>query len=105
MARDRLPFVRLDRPRGLAVAGGYVGDGVVMSFVAGRSLAALLAGRDDPAGTLPFVGHEARAWEPEPLRWLGINGALRAADVADAREASTGSPSRAAGVLERLQRP
>jgi glycine/D-amino acid oxidase-like deaminating enzyme len=105
MARDRLPFVRFDRGAGMAAAGGYVGDGVVMSFVAGRALAALVAGDDEAVAGLPFVGHRARPWEPEPLRWLGINGALRAADVADAREASTGSASRASGVLERLQRP
>jgi hypothetical protein len=23
------------------------------------------------------VGHRSRRWEPEPVRWLGINAALR----------------------------
>lgn len=102
VARDRSPFVRLDRTSGLAAAGGYVGDGVVMSFVAGRALAHLIVDEPDPAEGLPFVGHRARDWEPEPIRWLGITAAMRAAELADRHEARRGTPSRASGALERL---
>ena len=28
---------------------------------------------------LPWVGHRSKSWEPEPLRWLGINAGLSAA--------------------------
>ena len=27
---------------------------------------------------LPWVGHDVRRWEPEPLRWLGVRGRVRA---------------------------
>ncbi len=104
VARDRSPYVRVDRRQGLAALGGYVGDGVVMSYVAGRAMAHLLAEHPDPAEGLPFVGHRARNWEPEPLRWLGIAGAMHAAELADRHEARTGTPSRAADVLEFLTR-
>jgi glycine/D-amino acid oxidase-like deaminating enzyme len=102
-ARDFSPFVRLDRERGVAAAGGYVGDGVVLSHVAGRTLAELITGATTERTDLPFVGHAPRNWEPEPLRWLGINAGLLAADLADRREASTGRASGFARVLDRLQ--
>ncbi len=100
--RDFSPYVRLDRARGLAVAGGYVGDGVVLSHVAGRTLADLIVGATSERTSLPFVGNAPRDWEPEPLRWLGINAGLLAADLADRREAATGRPSGFARVLDRL---
>jgi glycine/D-amino acid oxidase-like deaminating enzyme len=101
--RDFTPAVRYSRERGLASAGGYVGDGVVLSHLAGRTLAALICGQDSELTSLPFVRHDTRAWEPEPLRWLGINAGLLTADLADRREAATRRPSRLARVLERLQ--
>ena len=36
-------------------------------------------GRDTALTTLPWVGHRSPRWEPEPLRWLGINAGLRLA--------------------------
>jgi glycine/D-amino acid oxidase-like deaminating enzyme len=103
VARDFAPYARFDRASGLAAAGGYVGDGVVLSHVAGLTLADLITGQATERTSLPFVGHRARRWEPEPLRWLGINGGLLAAAVADRHEAATGRPSRAARVIERLR--
>ncbi len=78
-----------------------MGDGVVLSQVAGSALADLIAGAR-PSAPLPFVGHRSKRWEPEPLRWLGINGGLLAAGLADRMEARTGRRSRLAGVLDRL---
>ena len=75
--RDWMPSVGLDR--GLAWAGGYVGDGVAASNLAGRTLADLILGLDSDLARLPWVGHRSRRWEPEPLRWLGINTGLLAA--------------------------
>ena len=46
--------------------------------LAGRTLADLVLGRDTDLTRLPWVGHRSAAWEPEPLRWLGINAGLRA---------------------------
>jgi glycine/D-amino acid oxidase-like deaminating enzyme len=96
MPRDWHASVGLDRETGLAWGGGYVGDGVGTSNLAGRTLADLVVGRDTELTTLPWVGHRSRAWEPEPLRWLGINAGLRAMTVADAEESRTGRPSRIA---------
>jgi glycine/D-amino acid oxidase-like deaminating enzyme len=81
--RDWMPSVGLDRARGLAWAGGYVGDGVAASNLAGRTLADLIRGADSELTGLPWVGHRSRSWEPEPLRWLGINAGLGAVRVAD----------------------
>ncbi len=44
VARDWNASVGLDRERGLAWAGGYVGDGVGTSNLAGRTLADLITG-------------------------------------------------------------
>jgi glycine/D-amino acid oxidase-like deaminating enzyme len=100
--RDWCASVGLDRSTGLAWGGGYVGDGVGTSNLAGRTLADLITGRDSELVRLPWVGHRSRSWEPEPLRWLGVNGALRLALWADRSEARTGRPSRAAAALGRL---
>jgi glycine/D-amino acid oxidase-like deaminating enzyme len=100
--RDWCASVGLDRSTGLAWGGGYVGDGVGTSNLAGRTLADLITGRDSELVRLPWVGHRSRPWEPEPLRWLGVNGALRLALWADRSEARTGRPSRAAAALGRL---
>jgi glycine/D-amino acid oxidase-like deaminating enzyme len=72
--RDWYSSVGYDRRRGMAWAGGYVGDGVSTTNLAGRTLADLILGRDTEVTHLPWVGHRSPRWEPEPLRWAGING-------------------------------
>jgi glycine/D-amino acid oxidase-like deaminating enzyme len=72
--RDWMPSVGLRD--GLGWGGGYVGDGVAASNLAGRTLADLILGVDSDLTRLPWVGHRSRRWEPEPLRWLGINAGL-----------------------------
>lgn len=37
---------------------------------------------------LPWVGHRARRWEVEPLRWLAVQGIYAAYRAADRAEAS-----------------
>ena len=39
------------------------------------------------------MGHRSPRWEPEPLRWLGVNAGLRAMTIADTEERLTGRPS------------
>jgi len=103
MPRDLSPTVALDHSSGLVVAGGYTGDGVVMSYVAANAVADLVTqpGVETRFTTLPFVQHEGRRWEVEPLRWLGINAGLALAARAD-RADERGRRSRASGWLERL---
>ncbi|MDT5042620.1 MAG: hypothetical protein QOE51_3605 [Actinoplanes sp.] len=74
--RDWMPSVGLEA--GFGWAGGYVGDGVAATNLAGRTLADLILGRESDRTALPWVGHRSRRWEPEPLRWLGINAVLQA---------------------------
>ncbi|MFC7496174.1 MULTISPECIES: NAD(P)/FAD-dependent oxidoreductase [unclassified Nocardioides] len=91
--RDWCASVGLDPETGLGWAGGYVGDGVATTNLAGRTLRDLVLGRDTEITRLPWVGHRSRAWEPEPLRWLGINAGLHAMTIADAEESVTGMQS------------
>ena len=91
--RDWVASVGLDRATGLGWAGGYVGDGVGTTNLAGRTLRDLVLGRDTDLTRLPWVGHRSRRWEPEPLRWLGVNTGLRAMRLADAEERLTRRPS------------
>jgi glycine/D-amino acid oxidase-like deaminating enzyme len=102
ITRDWCASVGLDRGTGLAWAGGYVGDGVSTTNLAGRTLADLVLRRDSDLVHLPWVGHRSRRWEPEPLRWLGVSASLKAMAGADAEEARTGRPSRRAAVMARL---
>jgi glycine/D-amino acid oxidase-like deaminating enzyme len=102
IARDWHASVRYDAATGLGSAGGYVGDGVGSTNLAGRTLADLVLGRRSELTALPWVNHRSRRWEPEPLRWLGINAGLRLAVAADAQERRTGRQSHLGPVLARL---
>ncbi len=75
---------------GLGSAGGYVGDGVGTANLAGRTLAASITGQDSELLRLPWFGHVPPRWEPEPLRWLGVNAGLLVARAADAAETVLG---------------
>jgi glycine/D-amino acid oxidase-like deaminating enzyme len=99
--RDWHCSVTFDRANGLATAGGYVGDGVGTSNLAGRTLAELITGSSSELIALPWVGHRSRRWEPEPLRWAGVNLGRRAAAMADRAEARTDRPSRVWGAALR----
>jgi glycine/D-amino acid oxidase-like deaminating enzyme len=99
IARDWHASVGLDRDTGLAWAGGYVGDGVSTTNLAGRTLADLITGRASDLTALPWVGHRSRNWEPEPLRWLGANAGLQAMTWADNAENRSGKSSRLAALV------
>ena len=102
IARDWFPSVGLDDRTGLGWAGGYVGDGVSTTNLAGRTLRDLILRRDTDLIALPWVGHRSRAWEPEPLRFLGINAGLRLAGSADRAEDRTGRTTWQSRALERM---
>ena len=106
MPRDLMPSVALDFGTGIGSAGGYTGDGVTLSYVAGNALADLIT---KPAVTteftrLPFVQHHSKKWEIEPFRWLGVNTGLALAKRADHVENKKGSVSKASSLLGRLLR-
>ncbi|MFF4901084.1 NAD(P)/FAD-dependent oxidoreductase [Streptomyces sp. NPDC001068] len=107
--RDWCATVTLDRATGLGWAGGYVGSGVATTNLAGRTLRDLVqldsgqAGRTDLT-ELPWVDHKVRKWEPEPFRWLGVQGmyaTYRTADRRERRRPSTDS-SRLARLADRV---
>ncbi|OBZ23011.1 FAD-dependent oxidoreductase [Pseudomonas protegens] len=82
MSRHFKPHMLCDRRKGIALSGGYGGEGVGASNLGGRTLADLILERDSPLVNQPWVmpecGLEAlRAWEPEPCRWLGYNAIIR----------------------------
>jgi glycine/D-amino acid oxidase-like deaminating enzyme len=101
-ARDWYTSAGFDRTTGMAWAGAYVGDGVSTTNFAGRTLRDLILGRDTHLTGLPWVNHRSKPWEPEPLRWIGVNAALLAMDSADKTEARTGRPSKRATYVKRL---
>jgi glycine/D-amino acid oxidase-like deaminating enzyme len=91
--RNWTPTVGFDRAGGVHRAGGYVGEGVAASNLAGRCLAHLIAETGDELTTLPWVRAPSRRWPVEPFRWLGITAGAKLFELADAREASTGRPA------------
>jgi glycine/D-amino acid oxidase-like deaminating enzyme len=107
--RDWCATVTLDRSTGLGWAGGYVGSGVATANLAARTLRDLVQ-RDSGQGgrtdltELPWVNHRVRRWEPEPLRWLGVQGMYAVYREADRRERTShgAGSSRLARIADRV---
>jgi len=97
--RDWHASASFDPVTRIAAAGGYVGDGLSTTNLAGRTLADLITGTDSELARLPWVNHRSPSWEPEPLRFIGANAGLTAMRIADAEERITGRPSLAARLL------
>lgn len=102
--RDWCATVVLDRATGLGYAGGYTGHGVATANLAGRTLRDLVLRQDTELTALPWVNWKVRRWEPEPLRWLGVQAMYALYQTADAREAASASSrtsmiARAAGTV------
>ncbi len=87
------PFVAFDPGTGLAAAGGYSGDGVLMSNLAARALVGAIRG---PAGQEQAgLGRgEPHRWVAEPLRWIGFNLANWLTLHLDGQDARSGRSSR-----------
>lgn len=101
--RDWTFSVDYEPRSGLGRAGGYVGDGVATAYLAGRTLADLVCGRATSRTRLPFVGHRSPKWEPEPARWIAVNGLAKAVAHMDAAESQGRRPSRVmTSVVSRL---
>jgi hypothetical protein len=89
--RDWCSTAHVDRETGLGWAGGYVGTGVATTNLAGRTLRDLILGEPTDLTRLPWVGRQVRQWEPEPLRWIGVQLIYALYRTADRQEA-TGLP-------------
>jgi glycine/D-amino acid oxidase-like deaminating enzyme len=101
--RDWRASVAFDQGSGLGHAGGYVGNGLTTTYLAGRTMADLMLGRDTELVHLPWVGHAVRRWEPEPFRWLGVRAMYALYRAADRREdAGLLRPSRLARLADHL---
>ena len=94
LPRDRVPAVCADGESRIAMAGGYLGEGVGASNLMGRTLADLLTDRQTDRVRFPWVGQGFSQWEPEPLRWIGITAARMAMDRMDQKESAGKAPSR-----------
>jgi glycine/D-amino acid oxidase-like deaminating enzyme len=100
--RDWFSSVGYDAAGGLAWAGGYVGDGVSTTNLAGRTLRDLILREVSDLTRLPWVNHRWRSWEPEPLRWLGVNAGLKAMAHADRIEQRTGRETKRGDMVKKL---
>lgn len=89
--RDWAPSVSFDPATGLGTAGGYGGQGVGSSYVAGRTLADLVAGRQTQWTRLPWTNRRSPDWEVEPLRWLGARASYHLFRMADTVEERSNS--------------
>ncbi|MCW2268016.1 MULTISPECIES: NAD(P)/FAD-dependent oxidoreductase [Pseudomonas] len=82
MARRFQPHMLCDRKQGIALAGGYGGEGVGASALGGRTLAELILERRSELTEQPWVHPDStlsslKGWEPEPCRWLGYNAIIK----------------------------
>ena len=92
--RDWTASVQFNPETSIGSAGGYVGDGLSTTNLAGRTLADLVLGVDSELVHLPWVGHDSPRWEPEPFRWMGVNTGRGLAGWADRSERIHGVPAR-----------
>ncbi|MEV1247221.1 NAD(P)/FAD-dependent oxidoreductase [Nonomuraea sp. NPDC050022] len=100
--RDWCSTVHLDHTTGLGWAGGYVGSGVTTTNLAGRTLRDLVLRRDTELTALPWVGRQVRQWEPEPLRWTGVQLIYALFRAADRHENDRGTTTSAYARLANL---
>lgn len=99
MGRRFQAHMLADRHNRIALAGGYGGEGVGATNLAGRTLADLILGRDTLEKRQPWViqnrpvAQALTAWEPEPLRWLGYNAIVRSFGHEDSVLANPRTPA------------
>jgi len=100
--RDWCVSVTAEPARGLAWAGGYVGEGVAAANLCGRILRDLILERPSELTTLAWVGRSPRRWEPEPLRWSAIRSVYWLYRHADRIEQRTQRPARLGRLVDGL---
>jgi len=68
---ERFPEIGTRHGGRVHYAHGFAGNGVGPARLAGRTLAAMVAGVTDPLAAHAMVGHRQRFLPPEPFRYLG----------------------------------
>ena len=102
VTRNWEPYVQWSPHEGFARLGGYAGDGVTMSHLAAKILAHEILDVKNELRNLHFVNQKIRKWEPEPIRYLGVNTLVKLSGIADAEERITGRASLLNRVIEPL---
>lgn len=103
--RDWSMGIDFDPRTGFGWAGGYSGHGVTATNISGRTLADLVLRRDTELTRLPWVGHRARSWEPEPLRFLASSAIVNVLASADRYEERTGTTAARTSLLAPFMPP
>jgi glycine/D-amino acid oxidase-like deaminating enzyme len=95
---DRFPEIGSRDGGRILYAHGFAGNGVGPARLAGRILAARIAGGGDPIAFLPLFGRRQRFLPPEPFRFVGAH-AIREALIQQDDALDSG---RRSGLLTRL---
>ena len=103
IARDWAAHVTFDKNKNILSAGGYVGDGVGTSNLAGRTICDFILDKHSDLINLPWVNHKSRNWEIEPFRWIGVNGTLQLAKIADQIEKKLKKETFVTSLLNKLR--
>jgi glycine/D-amino acid oxidase-like deaminating enzyme len=100
--RDHMPTMAFDRKTGVATGQGYTGEGVATANLSGRVLADLITETDTDLTRLPMTDHRPRPWEPEPLRWLGVQAVMKSRRRTERQIDRTGKPPEKPTLADRL---
>lgn len=93
-------YLNFDQAASRAEIGGYVGDGVTLSYLVAKTLAEKMSKLK--TANLPFVDQRIGKWEPEPIRYLAVNAGFKATVIADYEEKITKKPSLLAAIIDPL---
>jgi len=93
-------YLNFDQTSGQAAIGGYVGDGVTLSYLAAKTLAQKI--NNIKIADLPFVDQKIGKWEPEPIRYIAVNAGFKATVAADFEERISNRPSFIAKLVDPL---
>jgi glycine/D-amino acid oxidase-like deaminating enzyme len=93
-------YLNFDQATGRAEIGGYVGDGVTLSYLVAKTLAEKMS--NIKTADLPFIDQGIGRWEPEPIRYLAVNAGFKATVLADYEEKITNRPSLLASIIDPL---
>jgi glycine/D-amino acid oxidase-like deaminating enzyme len=89
VSRDWCATVSHDPETGVGSSTGYAGHGVGSANLGARILVDLVLKRDTELTRSPLVNRRSPNWEPEPIRWTGIQTMYRLFRTADAWEERT----------------